>query len=119
MNTFAILNLITIVAMMATAGRIAYIISDMKYSLYRIVIRRVFWKDHRGITWLYQHDYYIWYNVLLLAMVATALTLIGQFMRNDIFTKPSIVFTLSAILWVSLFFVIESHRKSLKDNIND
>lgn len=102
--------------MMGTAGYISYIICDMKYSLYRIVVRGIFYNDYRGALWLWNHVHYFWYNVLLVAIIVTSLTLIGQFMDNNIFTKPSTIFVSALILWVSWFFVIKSHKKILDKN---
>lgn len=101
--------------MMATAGYIAYILGDMKYSLYNIFIRRVFYNDCRGYHWLCNNSFYLWYIILVSAMIGTSLMLIGQFMANDIFDKPGWIFSLAAILWISAFISVKkTHERSLK-----
>lgn len=114
MTFFAVLNLISIVFMIATVGYLSYIIAEMRYSLYYIAVRSCFYRDNSGVRWLRKHSYYFWYNVLMFATIAICLATIGQFMKNDIFNKPILTFVAYAALWVSFFFVIRASYKRIR-----
>lgn len=86
----------------------------MKYSLYFCIARLILYDDYRYMKWLRKHSYYLTYYLLICALIATCLTLIGQFMANDLFTKRAFVFAVAPVLWWAVYKVIKSYDKRLR-----
>ncbi len=110
---FVFLNLIIILSLMFTIGRISIILHERKYT-YRHTIIEFFKGNQKPIEWYRSNSFYFWFSILRLAMLGTALTMIGQFMHDNIFVRPPFIFVCSAILWITFFFGLTSIWKKVK-----
>lgn len=111
---YLILYLISIMLMMSIVFWLTVQIAGMRYSLYECIIRRLFWNDCDCWNWLAQNKHYIWYHILILALIGTGLTNTGQLMELEIFTRPLFISLVSPILWLAFLFVlIEISKKEV------
>lgn len=113
MTLFAFLNMVSIMIMMLIAAWLAGKLSEMKYSFLFCLLQVVVHWNWSCFGWVKRHPYYVWCAVLQVSLILTALTQIGLFMENSIFTKPIVVFMISPVLWTSVFLILRTYDKKM------
>lgn len=111
--TYALLNMFSILIMIRICWWLAYKIKTAEYSLLTCFIQLLVHRNVVCFKWYIYNPRYIWYMVLQLAIMATALTQIGMFMENSIFTRPIFIVTIAPILWFSIYRVLKSYDDKL------
>lgn len=118
MTFFMILNAVSILIMMFIstwlAGKLAQLKRDMGYSYIKSAFQILVYFKFGYAKLVFRNPLYVWLALLQLAIIATALTQIGLFMTQSIFTKPIFVFMVAPFLWVSIYAVLRVYDRKLR-----
>lgn len=109
------LFLISILLMMLLIFLLIVRIAGMKYSLYKCFIRKIFWNDSSCWNWLRNNVVFVWYHVLVVALVGIALVQLGQLMKVEIFERPLMLSLFSPVFYLSLTFIFLYHTRELEE----
>ena len=115
MSFISILLLITIVIMFMLIYRIASFIGDTKVGLWHAFVNGYIRGEKKYRNWISEFNIYYWSLLVLIALIITALGLLGSYSTNRIFSRPEIAIIVSPMLWLGLYKSHVYYQNKIKE----
>jgi len=101
----------SMVLMLGVQFFISAMISESKHTLTGSVKDWLLKNDGSGFKWLWQHERYLVYYVFRAAIVGIALANVGQFIKEDIFTRNPFIQYAQPTFWSCILYIIYDYKR--------
>lgn len=110
-NTMFILNVISIMFLLAFVSYLSYIVEGMNKAVWRWMH-----KDRDAWDYIITHKLYLWCYALIPITLSIAVVQISQLNVGIPYIKTGWIFVASSLLWICLFFFVRALHQKVKNN---
>jgi len=90
---------------------VSAMISESRHSLTGSVRDWLIYNNGAGFKWLWQHERFLVYYVFRAAIIGIALSNVGQFMEDDIFTRNPFMQYAQPTFWSCILYIIYDYKR--------
>lgn len=105
-----ILYVISLILMLFVHFTISAMVSDIKHPLFRSFKEWVL-GDSDGMFWLWNNHRFLIYYIFRGAIIGIALSNVGQFMADDIFTRNPFIQYAQPMFWTCIAYIIYDYKR--------